>query len=65
MGINSKTLSKDGYALCTSCRKKKSFEELADQCEFCGRWVCKDCATYRRQGNPFGYMCKACKSQNK
>lgn len=62
MGINSKELS-DGYALCVSCRKKKSLEELADQCIFCGKWVCKKCATYRRQGVPYGYMCKTCKSK--
>lgn len=62
MGINSRNLSANGYALCVSCRKKKFIEELADQCVFCERWVCKKCAIYRRQGNPFGYMCKLCKS---
>lgn len=63
MGINSKDLSEDGYALCVSCRKKKFIEDLADQCVMCGRWVCKSCATYRRQGYPYGYMCKSCKNK--
>lgn len=63
MGINSRELSRDGYAMCISCRKKKPLSELADQCVICERWVCKECATYRRQGLPFGYMCKACKNK--
>lgn len=63
MGINSRDLNEDGYAMCVSCRKKKSISDLADKCVFCDRWVCKSCATYRRQGVPYGYMCKACKQK--
>ncbi len=65
MGINSRQLSIDGRAMCVSCRRIKNLEELADTCIFCERWVCKECATYRRQGSPFGYMCKSCKRKYK
>lgn len=63
MGTNSRSLDREGNAICISCRKKKALYDLADQCVMCDRWVCKECATYRRQGMPFGYVCKACKNK--
>lgn len=62
MGYSTKTLNENGYAACVDCRKKTFIKDLAE-CVYCGRWVCKKCATYRRQGLPFGYMCKRCKSK--
>lgn len=59
MGISSNTLSIDGFALCISCRKKTFIDRL-EVCVVCDRFVCADCAKYRRQGNPYGWICKKC-----
>lgn len=59
MGLSTSSLNQKGYAACTICRKKKFVSEL-ETCAVCGKFVCKDCATYRRQGNPYGYVCKRC-----
>lgn len=64
MGLNSEALSEDGYAICISCRKKTSVGEL-ELCVECDRFVCKNCATYRRQGNPYGWVCKKCREKLK
>lgn len=55
-------LDAGGYTNCIVCGKRKFIMELTE-CVFCGCWVCKSCATYRRQGTPFGYVCKRCKSK--
>lgn len=65
MGINSNYLSSDGFALRISCRKKKFVKDLQGPCIGCDRFVCKECATYRRQGPIYGWMCKACKEKMK
>lgn len=62
MGYSTKTLNESGYASCVDCRRKFFISDIVE-CVFCERWVCKSCATYRRQGTPFGYMCKRCKSK--
>ncbi len=60
MGYSTRYLNEEGFAACVDCRRKKFINDLAE-CAVCGRWVCKSCASYRRQGNPFGYVCKRCK----
>lgn len=59
MALSSEYLNEDGEALCVSCRKKKGVADL-ETCVMCEKFVCKSCATYRRQGNPYGYVCKRC-----
>ena len=59
MSLSSARLNENGYAICTICRKKKFISEL-ETCVLCDKFVCKDCATYRRQGNPYGYVCRRC-----
>lgn len=59
MAYNSEYLDENGYGMCISCRKKIFIHNL-ESCAICERFVCKDCATYRKQGNPFGYVCKKC-----
>lgn len=59
MGINSDHLSIDGKGKCISCRKNFSISKL-ETCVICDRFVCKTCATYRKQGSPYGYVCKSC-----
>ncbi len=59
MALTSTHLNKEGKAGCISCRKTTFITDLQD-CVGCGRFVCKSCATYRRQGNPYGHVCKAC-----
>ncbi len=53
------SLDKDGRAVCISCRQKKSISDL-ENCVGCDHFVCKSCATYRRQGSPYGYVCPSC-----
>ncbi len=62
LSVNSREYNEEGYGMCINCRRKKFISELVD-CEICGRLVCKNCATYRRQGNPFGWICPKCKSK--
>ena len=57
-------VSEDGQAQCTSCRKVCPLSQL-ESCVCCDKFVCKSCATYRRQGNPYGYTCKRCHRQLK
>lgn len=64
MALGSSFLTEDGKAGCVSCRKTHTIRNL-ESCAGCGRFVCKDCATYRRQGNPYGYVCKSCYSNLK
>ena len=64
MSLSSKGLNENGYAMCTICRKKKFVSEL-ETCAVCDKFVCKDCATSRRQGNPYGYVCKRCSEKLK
>lgn len=59
MALTSKYLNKEGKAGCVSCRKTTSINDLQN-CVGCGSLVCKSCATYRKQGNPYGYVCKTC-----
>lgn len=61
MGLSTRQLDENGYASCVSCRRKKFISEM-EQCILCDRWVCRDCATYLRQGyqGAYGYVCKAC-----
>lgn len=59
MSYNSNSLNDAGEAMCISCRKKFSVREL-EHCALCQKFLCKSCATYRKQGNPHGYVCKGC-----
>lgn len=59
MSYNSESLNEAGEAMCISCRKKFSIHEL-ENCAICEKFICKSCATYRKQGNPYGYICKKC-----
>lgn len=59
MGINSYALNQEGDAMCVSCRKKTHVDKL-ELCAVCDRFVCSNCAKYRRQGNPYGWVCKKC-----
>lgn len=59
MALSSLFLNRSGKAGCVSCRKTHSVGDL-ESCAACDRLVCKTCATYRRQGNPYGYVCKTC-----
>lgn len=52
-------LDSDGSAICKDCRTKHRVNGL-ETCVLCDHFVCKSCATYRRQGSPYGYVCKAC-----
>ena len=62
MGVNSSNLNEKGNAKCNSCGKTVFVSNL-QSCVVCGKFVCSSCATYRRQGNPHGYVCKHCKSK--
>lgn len=64
MALTSRFLNASGNAGCVSCRKTKSISEL-ESCTLCDRFVCKGCATYRRQGSPYGYVCKTCYRKSK
>ncbi len=64
MGLNSNGLSEDGYAKCVSCRKKTFISNL-ELCVECDRFVCSNCARYRRQGNPYGWVCRKCAAKLK
>ena len=59
MSYNSESLNENGEGMCISCRKKFPLHQL-ETCEVCQRFVCKSCAVYRRQGYPYGYVCKSC-----
>ena len=59
MALSSNQLNEEGKAGCVSCRRTTSINAL-ESCACCDRFVCKSCATYRRQGNPYGYVCKSC-----
>ena len=63
MGLNTYELNENGQALCCVCRRKKDFSEL-ETCGVCERWVCRDCASYRRQF-PYGYISKTCQKKVK
>lgn len=54
MSTNSSELNESGYALCICCRKKIFISDLEDQCEFCGKWFCKNCAKPVPAGHGFG-----------
>lgn len=54
MSTNSSELNESGYALCICCRKKFFISDLEDQCEFCGKWFCKNCAKPVPAGHGFG-----------
>lgn len=60
MALSSGHLNERGQAGCISCRKTTSVSSL-ETCVVCDRFVCKSCATYRKQGSPYGYVCKRCK----
>lgn len=60
MGVNSRELNEFGYALCCCCRKKYFLRDLEDQCPFCGKWFCKNCAKPVPPGHGFGKVCKRC-----
>lgn len=62
MGQRMNQLDESGRTNCIDCGEITFISDLAE-CVFCGCWVCKKCATYRRQGTPFGYVCKRCKSK--
>ncbi len=57
---NSSTVTEDGRVKCISCRKDFRISDVVD-CIRCDRFVCTSCATYRKQGDPYGYVCKSCK----
>lgn len=59
MGYNTEYANENGEVMCTSCRKKVK-DGSFKVCVCCDKFVCKNCATYRRQGNPYGYVCKRC-----
>lgn len=60
MGRNSNEINENGETICISCRRKKFISEV-ELCILCDRFVCKSCATYLRQGDPFyGWVCKRC-----
>lgn len=40
--------------------QEKTFIDRLEVCAVCDRFVCTDCAKYRRQGNPYGWICKKC-----
>lgn len=60
MGINSRELDENGYALCGACRKKFFISELEDQCGICGKWFCRNCARTVPAGHGYGTICKNC-----
>lgn len=60
MALSSEYLNEKGQAGCVSCRKTTSINIL-ETCVVCDKFVCKNCATYRKQGSPYGYVCKRCK----
>lgn len=62
MKFNSTQLNEKGEAMCISCRKKFTVSNLKT-CVACDRFVCASCATYRKQGNPYGYICKRCNTK--
>lgn len=64
MSLNSSSLNENGEALCVSCKKKFGISNL-ETCVVCDKFVCKSCATYRRQGDPYGYVCKSCQNKLK
>lgn len=59
MALSSRELNEAGHARCCVCGRDTSFSELAGQCGVCGKWVCKNCSSYRRQF-PYGYICRNC-----
>lgn len=65
MGTNSTQLDENFNTKCISCRRIVSGSD-AELCVCCDRFVCKSCATYLRQGDPFyGWVCKKCYAQIK
>ena len=60
MGVNSKDLNENGYALCACCRKKYFISELEDKCAFCNKWYCKSCSRPTPEGHGSGNVCKIC-----
>ena len=60
MGVNSYDLDEYGYALCSCCRKKYAYKDLADKCELCDKWFCKSCAKPVPRGHGAGKICKRC-----
>ncbi len=63
MALSSEYLNENGEAGCISCRKTTPFN-LLESCAACNRFVCKSCAIYRKQGNPYGYVCKSCNQKS-
>ena len=59
IGISSNYINEEGYTRCVSCRKK-IFIKDAQTCEVCQKFVCPSCRKYRKQGNPYGYVCLKC-----
>ena len=63
MGYNTKTLTEDGYGMCTSCRKKVFVGQLVI-CHCCDKYVCKSCSKISRMGAPVR-CCPTCYSKEK
>ena len=60
MGLNSRELNEEGYALCCVCRKKHFIRDLEDQCGICGKWFCHECSKPTPSGHGYGNICKNC-----
>ena len=41
LNVNSCNLNENGDALCSICRRKFSINDLYN-CDYCGKWVCKN-----------------------
>ena len=60
--LSSEFINEEGFTRCTSCRRKISVSD-AEMCMGCMRFVCPSCRKYRKQGNPYGYVCKKCQKE--
>ncbi len=59
MGLSPNYINEEGNAACCVCRKKVYISDV-ETCIICDKFVCKNCARYRKQGSPYGYVCKKC-----
>lgn len=54
--LSTDVLSKEGYALCSICKRKFFISDLYS-CDYCGKFACKD---HVKNGPYGGKICERC-----